>query len=306
DDSLYKYMNLLDGTYVLTNLNIQESLVKYEELYDLVQDLEVPYLVAEVLNDSGVAFETAGEYDLAISSHLEQIEVLGEEDTPCLRLSYIFSTLGDGKEALEWANRAFEYAGTPRFPTLFLMKAWALALLNRLEEAASNLNTAHSLIMKTGQEIKLAQYYHISGVIELARCDYLIALDLLEKGQEIAVRLTRGLYLNPILLDLARAEILLANQSTESTNAPGRWLSKLEKYAIEQDLPGIRMYAALFKSEFYQNQGQLKDAHATLQDALNITDSLGVMTLRKKIKDRIHELNQLLREEEVSTEKRKG
>jgi hypothetical protein len=66
------------------------------------------------------------------------------------------------------------------------------------------------------------------------------------------------------------------------------------------------MQAALFKSEFYQNHDQLKDAHATLVDALNITESLGVKTLRKKITVRIRELNQLLREAEVSTKKRKG
>ena len=65
------------------------------------------------------------------------------------------------------------------------------------------------------------------------------------------------------------------------------------------------MQAALLKSEFYQNHGQLKDAHATLVDALTITDSLGVVTLRKNITDRIRELNQLLREAEMSSEKRK-
>ncbi|MBY8998399.1 MAG: hypothetical protein KGD60_11765 [Candidatus Thorarchaeota archaeon] len=57
--------------------------------------------------------------------------------------------------------------------------------------------------------------------------------------------------------------------------------------------------------EINQKHGQLKDAQATLLDALNITDSLGVATLRKKIKERVCELNQLLREAEISTEKRK-
>jgi tetratricopeptide (TPR) repeat protein len=306
DDSLYKYMNLLDGAYVLTNLNIQEALVQYEELYELVQDLEVPYLVAEVLNDSGVAFETTGEYDLAISSHLEGIKVLGEDDTPCLRLSSIYACLSDGQKALEWINRAFEHAGPLEFSSLYLMKAWALALLNRIEEALRNLDTAHSLIMKTGEEVWLGTYYHVSGVIEIARGDFQAALDVLEKAQEILERLSRVIYQNRALLDLVRAEILLANQSTDSTKAPGRWLSKLEKYAIERDMPGIRMQAALLKSEFYQNHGQLKDAQAILLDALDITDSLGVNTLRKRISVRIRELNQLLREAEVSSKKRKG
>jgi len=93
---------------------------------------------------------------------------------------------------------------------------------------------------------------------------------------------------------------LIDNQSIDKTKVvvPGKWLSKLETHAMEHDLSGIRMYAALLKSEFYLNRGQLKDAHAILVDALNITDSLGVKTLKKKINGKIRELNQLLREVE--------
>jgi hypothetical protein len=57
------------------------------------------------------------------------------------------------------------------------------------------------------------------------------------------------------------------------------------------------MYGALLKSEFYQNQGQLKDALATLQNALDITDSLGVQTIRRRIKSRMKEITQLIQEE---------
>jgi hypothetical protein len=41
------------------------------------------------------------------------------------------------------------------------------------------------------------------------------------------------------------------------------------------------------------------DEQATLQDALNITDSLGVQTLRLKINSRIKEIHQLIQEEEM-------
>jgi hypothetical protein len=94
---------------------------------------------------------------------------------------------------------------------------------------------------------------------------------------------------------------LIDNQSIDKTKVvvPGKWLSKLETHAMERDLPGIRMYAALLKSEFYQNHGQLKDAHAVLVDALVITDSRGVATLRKRIKNRIQEIEELLHDEEI-------
>ncbi len=307
DDSLCKYMNLGCLASSLRIFNIQESLARYEELYDLAQDLEVPFFIAEVLNDSALSFETAGEYDLAISSHLEGIKIMGGGDTPYLILSRIYSMLGEGQLALEWANRSFEYVGHLEFPVLYLRKAWALALSNRLEEAEHNLNTAHSLIMKTGREVWLGDYYNILGVIELRRGNVLTALDFLEQAQEISESSPRGINQNRVLLDLARVEIALASQSMDSIKgiAPGKWLSRLEKYAIDRDLPGIRMYAALLKAEFYQKHGQIKDAQAILQDALSITDSAGVKTLRKKINDRIRELNQLLREEAISSEKRR-
>jgi hypothetical protein len=78
-----------------------------------------------------------------------------------------------------------------------------------------------------------------------------------------------------------------------------RWLSKLERYATEQNLPGIRLQAALLKSEFYQKHGQLKDAQAVLRDALHITDSPGVTTLRKRITTKIQEIERQLHDEEI-------
>ena len=55
----------------------------------------------------------------------------------------------------------------------------------------------------------------------------------------------------------------------------------------------------MLKSEFYQNRGQLKDAQATLQDALDITDSRGVATLRKRITAKIQEIEKHLLDEEM-------
>ena len=301
DDSLFKYMNLLNKAHFLSNFNISESLDCYEELHELVQELEVPYLLAEILNDFAIAYETAGEYDLAISSHLESIEIFGLNETSCQLLSRIYATLGDGKQALEWANIGFEYAGDLEIPTSYYRKVSALALLNRVDEAERYLEAAHSMILKSGSETRLGSYYRASGELELARGDYLAAIDYIGKTQEISERFQSCLGQNLTLLNLVKAELLLAKQSTEGMvrYAPGKWLSKLENHAIDHDLPGVRMYAALFKSEFYQNQGLLRDALGTLRQALEITDSPGVKTLRRKITKRIQELDQLILDEEL-------
>jgi hypothetical protein len=176
-------------------------------------------------------------------------------------------------------------------------------LLNRLEEAEQTLEIAHSLTIKSGLEVHLGNYYNFSGVVELKKGNLIDALALFEKAWEIAERHPKTDRENRALLELARVEILIDNQSIDRTKVavPGKWLSKLEAHALERDLPGIRMYTALLKSEFYQNHGQLKDAQAVLVDALGITDSLGVVTLKKRITGRIQEIEHLLREKELAS-----
>jgi tetratricopeptide (TPR) repeat protein len=306
DDSLYKYLNLVNQEAIFLYINIKSALARGEDLYDLAQDLEVPFFIAEVLNESAVAFETAGEYDLAISSHLEVRKIVGESDWTSQMLSRIYASLGDGQKALQEINQYIENEETSNIPAWY-RRARALALLNRVEEAERDLNTVHGQMMKTGSDIFLGSYYHTSGVIEIAKGNYLAALDILEKCWEISERVPRVLNQNYVLLDLARVELQLAKESADTTRSftPGRWLSKLEKHASDRDLPGIRMQAVLLKSEFYQLHGQLKDAHAILVDALNITDSPGVRTLRKRISNRINELSALMREAAASPERRK-
>jgi hypothetical protein len=141
----------------------------------------------------------------------------------------------------------------------------------------------------------------------MAKGNYLAALDILEKCWEFYQRVPRVLDRSYLLLDLARVELELEKESRDTIEyvTPGKWVCKLESHSFERDLPGIRMQAAILKSKFHKNHGQLKDALAVLRDALNITDSRGVATLRKRINDRIQELNGLLEEAEVSSKKRK-
>ncbi|NHI90075.1 MAG: hypothetical protein EAX87_11180 [Candidatus Thorarchaeota archaeon] len=301
DDALYLYMNAIDEGNTLRSVNVQDASVVFEELYDLTLDLDVPYFICEVLNDSSIVFEALGEYDLAISCHLEILKTLGElppSETLWALLSRIYATLGNGQQALEWINKGFESCGEFKSPLMLTLKAWALALLNRIDESEQVLDSSHEPIMKSGVETNLCNYYHISGVIESKKGSLMIALDSLEQAWEIAERHPTGTNQTRVLLDLARAEILIDKQSTDTSKVvvPGRWLSKLEALAVERDLPGVRMYAALLKSEFYQNHSQFINAHATLADALNISDSLGVATLRKRIAARIQEIDQRIKD----------
>jgi tetratricopeptide (TPR) repeat protein len=307
DDSLYKYENMLQEGNLLRRLSrFQNATSVFEDLYDLVQDLDVPYFECEVLNDYAILFEANGEFDLAISSHFEVLKIMGDLrqfDTSWILLARNYATLGDGHQALEWINRGLESCGPLDTPTMYSVKAWALALLDRIEEAEETLEIAHSLTIKSGLEVHLQNHYHFSGVVDLKKGNLLDALGLFEKAWEIAGRSLIVTAKNRVLLDLARVEILIDSQPKDRTivAVPGKWLSKLETHAMERGLPGIRMYAALLKSEFYQKHGQYKDALGTLHEGLKITDSLGVETLRKRINARIREVEQLILGEELTT-----
>jgi len=302
NDEFYMYINMLQEGIIQICLNVHDAAAIFEDLYELVQKFQVPGFVTEILNDSSLVYETLGEFDLVISSIQEIMKIVGEDnlvDTNFVFLSRTNATLGNGQLALEWINRGIEDSGQFESEHQLLYRAWALALVNRLDEAEKTLETGYSLLIKTGLERHLGDYYHISGVIEFRRGNYLSALALVEKAWEIADTIPTGSNKNRALLELARIENSIVTQSKDDTKsaAPGKWLSTLEKYACNRDLPGIRMYAGILKSEFYQNNGQLKDAIATLQDALTITDSLGVQTLRRKITKQIQNLEQLLQQE---------
>ena len=301
DDVLFNDMLLLTHADILIffMMDVQGAMAIFESLYKMVQELDLPYFICEVLHDSTHAFEAAGEYDLAISSIHEIIDSgrqlrLAESNFTILSRNY--ANLGNGPKALEWINRGFDYCDQFKSPFMLLSKAWALALVNRFDEADQTLEDAYSLIMKTGLERHLGDYYHISGVVEYRKGELFAALDLFEKAWEIAERDPQATNQNRALLELARVEIEISKQSKTDGEiiVPGNWLSKLEKHATDFDLPGIRMQAALLKSEFYQNQGQLTDARTTLEEALNFTDSLGVRTLRRKIIAKIQSIDDLL------------
>ena len=304
DDAVYMYMNILQEALILSIVNVNESALVFEDLYELVQKLKVPAFMTEILNDSSILYETIGEFDLAISSHHEILRILGDRrlsDTTFIIVSRAYATLGDGKKSLEWITKGIEDNEQFESAQMLVLKAWALALIDRIDDAEKALETAYPLVIKTGLERQLGDYYHVSGVIESKKGEFLAAMDLIEKAWEIASMRLIGTDLNRALLGLARIENFIATQSKDDTKvaAPGKWLSTLEKYALNRNLPGIRMYAALLKSEFYQNTGQLKDALVTLQDALDINDSLGVQTLRRKITKRIKDIEQLLQQEDT-------
>ncbi|MHA2209374.1 MAG: tetratricopeptide repeat protein [Candidatus Thorarchaeota archaeon] len=304
-DSVVEYMFRLVRANYERNKNLSESFRLFDELYRFAQELGVASFQVEVLHDLSMSFEVAGEYDLAISSQLECIEMVGLSDpgidTYYSALSRQYASMGNGAKALEFADKVFESIGEVDYPTPYLRKARALVLLCQLDQAENYLAAGHSRMLKIGQEFRYMEYYLIYGDLESARGDLPSAQNYFEQALEIAERLGFLLRWNLILLALARLELAQAGESIDTSERfmPGKWLSRLENHVKSQDMPGIAIQTALIKSEFYQAYGQLKDARETLQQALKISDSLGVRTLRAKVTNRIGELNRLIAEAEI-------
>ncbi|MHA2386477.1 MAG: hypothetical protein ACXAEE_09745 [Candidatus Thorarchaeota archaeon] len=76
DDTVYMYMNILQEALILSGANVNESASMFENLYELVQELQVPAFETEILNDSSLLYETMGEFDLTISCHHEMMKIL--------------------------------------------------------------------------------------------------------------------------------------------------------------------------------------------------------------------------------------
>ncbi|MFW9768740.1 MAG: hypothetical protein ACFFEM_07935, partial [Candidatus Thorarchaeota archaeon] len=71
----------------------------------------------------------------------------------------------------------------------------------------------------------------------------------------------------------------------------GRWMSKLKTHAEKKNYPGIRMQHALLKAEYQSIMDDYESSRETLVAALKIYESLSVKSLRKKIQDRITEID---------------
>jgi tetratricopeptide (TPR) repeat protein len=297
NDAVYEFLSLLRMGNYTRNSRPQESLNEFEQTYQIAQNLGVPVFAAETLCGVGLAYEILGEYDLAISSQLECLTdcpPVGNEIIFAI-LSRLYAALGDGQRSLEWADRCLD---DREFHLGYLRKARALIILDRLDEAETLLNIGGKKVFQAGYEEHLARYHFVSGLLDMAKGEYDNAMGTLGQAYEILYPLGGLVYLNEALVALATAEVAQLKQSQGRDEVmSGKWLSILENHAHTFDMPGVAMQAALLRSKAFKSQGQLQDARETLQRALELSDSPGVKTLRKKLSTQIQEIDQLMLDE---------
>ena len=298
-DSVYEFLSIILLGYCIKNRNPYESIDLFEHAYQIAQDLGVPVFKGEALHYVGGVYEILGEYDLAISSQLESLNEYppGRNEMIFAILSRLYAAIDNGQASLEWADRCLE---DKEFHIGYLRKARALIILDRLGEAEMFLDTASQRVLQVGNDAHLARYYFVSGLFDMAKGEFANAMGTLEQAYEILHSMEALLYLNEVLIALAKAELSLLIQSQSRNEVvSGRWISNLENHARTHNMPGLAMQAALLRSELFKSQGQLQDAYETLRRALELTDSLGVKTLRKRITTQMKEISRLLQDEEM-------
>ena len=298
NDALTEYKSIQALGNRTKNVDHAKGLRLFEEAYQIALDLDVPFLIADLLSDYSLAYEIAGEYDLALSSQLEGHRVYEKKgmEVPYIITSRIYAHMGNGEASLEWAERALEH--NQSWNATYLRKAQALAMLNRLDEAQEVLEVAARLSLQTGHDRAVSRYNLALGQYEMAKGNYEYATECLELAYEISSRMKDGTTHHEVLVTLANAELALLKSSPDRpVPGPGKWMTALENHAREMKLPGIALQAAILNAELLKCQGQLRDAKTVLTNSLSITDSPGVKTLIARIRNRIQEIDQLMREE---------
>lgn len=301
DDQFQIY--LLKSTYTgfIRTFNVQKALTLQEEAYQTAKSFEAPEKIAEAMSDLGRIFETRGEYDLAIRAFNESLETFGSSemewyrepgDTPAFGLSRVYCELEDGKNAIEWIDTAFELAGPSAYDTPYMIsqRAEALILVGKYGEATELLDLCDKVSLKSARSVFQATCGLATGLLELKQGDPITAIQTLEPCLEYVLSRPLSIYINRILIALAKAEI--ASNLSGLVEISDKWLSRLEQHAREKDLPGIFLIYTLLKADFIFKQGLTELALATLEEVIETHDSPSLRTLIERAQNKINEFEE--------------
>ncbi len=296
-DDRYRVMRLLiDFANLIKNSDVRLALDYLENAHAICKELDARHEESIILNEMGLVSTILGEYDLAMTCHLDSVHSEKREGGSgyyaALNLSHAYRNLDDHVEALAWAESAMESTEPSSTIWSHLTIARSLIGLGALEKAAHHLDVAKLMSLKSGQESVLGQYYYVLGLYEMRAGDPKTAIQTLQQALDIYQRLNILLYVIYCLLALTEAELTIVKSSDSVMNAfsSDSWMSKLWKLAVDYDLPGIMMCHELMRSELLLKQEKTNSAREILENALSISNSPGVRTLREKILSKIQML----------------
>lgn len=304
DDVASAAAALVQKANTLKDIDIHRALELHDEIYSMltnrISEFDAIYMVAVLM---ALCYEALGEYDLALNLLFKGFEATTQasdevQTTLATIVSRIYCTLEMPGQALEWLKAKGELH---TFEETILHSAVGVAFIlqEKLEDAARHLVLARNSATMGGDDQLMGDYLYAKGLYELAIGDLNNAIATLEQALKLANPQFQ-IHVNLCLLALTRCEIL------EGLEAPipgsdkdyyGPWMKRLEEHATEKDYPGVRMQHALLKASYQTQIGEHEMARLTLENALTISDSPGVKTLRMKIEKKLEELDSIEQEQ---------
>jgi tetratricopeptide (TPR) repeat protein len=291
---------LVSKANTIKDIDVRKALELYDEVYSMLTNRLTEFdAIRMVALGTALCYEALGEYDIALSLLFKDFEVksLTSDDvqtTPATIVSRIYCTLEMPEQALEWLRAKTELHRLEE-SMLHSSASRALILQGQLDDAARHLASAHNSATKSGDDQLMGDYLYTKGLYELAVGDLNNAETTLEQALKLVYPQFQ-IQVNLGLLALTRCEILKGlNASTfvSDNDYSGPWMKRLEKHAKEKGYPGIQMQHALLKASYQTQIDEHEMARQTLEDALAISDSPGVKTLRTKIGQKLEELDSI-------------
>ncbi|MFW9787953.1 MAG: hypothetical protein ACFFE1_09775 [Candidatus Thorarchaeota archaeon] len=257
---------------------------------ELSESIDCAICRAGILSLIQVMCHMRGEYSEAYDISLENLKVLEsigrQDDFNIHNLSAICNEMGNGREALEWANQALiAYDKTPLFrPIAYLDIAWSLINLGRLDEAEEQVSLAREYLFQSGYGSIIAIEHMVSGLLERACGEYEEALISLEKAWETNLKEHRHNRANSCLIKLAETEIMAFEPTPDNMQdeSSGIWLTRVEEYGERMDLPGVIALALFLKSELRLKQGRFSEAQELYNEVQEMSELPGLTYLKEK------------------------
>ncbi|MCK5150338.1 MAG: tetratricopeptide repeat protein [Candidatus Thorarchaeota archaeon] len=232
-----------------------------------------------------------GEYDAAIEHHKQAREIAGSMLVQTITADNIiamyFLLSGKGNDALEIVNRILESSEIPPtfIPDFERLKAWALTILGRNEEARVEFDKFRELAMKSGETKLLIQMELLEGLLEKSENNIETAASTFEKILTSFRDNPMPLYENMSLINLVDIEIeMLYPESIDiRADSSGTWMNALEDHLSKFDFPGIAAQSKLLKAKFRQKQGRQDDVQRLLDEVIAASASPSMRYLKNLI-----------------------
>ncbi|MFW9847385.1 MAG: tetratricopeptide repeat protein [Candidatus Thorarchaeota archaeon] len=305
NDIIRKFDAQCDFASCLKETDVFQALDLMEESYQTFKSLGAKAWTGSVASNMGLLHAIIGEYDLAVEFYRESTRIRKPSGRTkglnAYALSRLYCDADFPEKALDWIKdeigledftpSTLETIPSYDFPIFSLAVVRALIQLDRLDGISQLLEETNKQLLQRGADALIMTYNYVMGLYEVAIDNLDAGIQNMADALAEAERMNFQVTINSILLSLTKTELKNYKAlGTGGTESSGQWMTRLGIHAREKNYPGIMMQHALLKADYQEMNGEMEAARLTLQDALTFTDSLGVKTLRKRIQERLQEL----------------